>query len=68
MNNNRQAIEDQKKSIVKNVFKDQNSRMLKYSEPEPDAYDLLTNYTIYPDLKMYWVNFACFYEKEENYL
>lgn len=42
--------------------------MLKYSEPEPEAFDVLTIYTIYPDLKMYWVNFETFYEKEENFL
>lgn len=42
--------------------------MLKYSEPEPDCYDLLNLYTIYPDLKVYWVNFPLFYEKEENFV
>ena len=59
------ALEATKKDVIKQVFKEQNSKMLKYQAPEPDAFDVLTIYTIYPDLKFYWVNNSVFYEKEE---
>jgi hypothetical protein len=45
-----QAIEN-----AVNMFKTDDDNILRYTYPEPDARDILTRYTIYPDLKMYWV-------------
>lgn len=42
--------------------------MLQYGPEEPDALTLLTKYTIYPDIKAYWVPQECFVNPPKNYL
>lgn len=42
--------------------------MLKYSFPEPDCFEILNKYTIYADLKMYWVDSTVFKDDETKYV
>lgn len=56
------------REISKHAFKQDDERVLHYGEPEPDALTLLTQFTLYPDLRMYWVRAEHFYGDDEEYV